>query len=342
MDEKLNASQFPKIFYARHMQPGPARYENETILVDTDAMKAMLPTAVGKPVYIHHQPVDLKNMKEEAAGYITEAFYNELDGWAWFKILAIDDECHNAIKKGWSVSNAYRPTQFANGGTKNNVPYDREVVGGDFTHLAIVPDPRYEDATIMSPEEFKGYQESKRAHLAELQNSLRSKGPSMFKLFKTTREQVSTVDGEVEIELQNGKQVSIAEMIKTVEDAAKAVPQVVMVNGKEMPLADLVSAYENASKPKKNEKDEDEKDAKENADEDDEKDEKKNRKGKSKKNSDDEDDDGEKENAKAEGQKHFDELRNASKNATAAPPQIIDTSANQIARGKARYGRSAA
>lgn len=333
-------SQHAKIFYARHMQPGTARYEDETILVDTNALKSMLKSGVGKPVYINHQPVDLANMKNDAAGYVTDAFYNELDGWGWFKILAIDDECHNAIRKGWSVSNAYRPTQWGAGGTKNNVPYDREVLNGDFTHLAIVPDPRYEDATIMSPEEFISYQESNKRKLAELQNSKPSseKGtPIMFKLFKNKQEEVTSVDLETLVQLEDGKQVSVGEMVnamkknaeddeedkkkkKEEEDKENALNSIVEVDGKKMPVRDLINAYCKANKKNDTEEDEEEK------------------------RKDDEDKENALKKAQAEAvaaKKHFEELSNAHTNVK-QPITIIETSIDQLARGKARYGTQAA
>lgn len=354
-----NARQFPQIFYARHMQPGICGYENETILVDTDAIKNMLPSLVGKPVYIHHQNVDLKNLKEKADGYVTEAFYNELDGWGWCKILAVDDEAHKAIAKGWSVSNAYIPGTFGPGGTKNNCPFDREVRNGDFTHLAIVPDPRYEEACIMSPEEFKTYQESKRRQLQELQNNKKDsqKGkPPMFKLFKNEKKEVTEVDGDTMVELENGMSVSVTEMV----NALKTEPMV-EVEGKKIPLSELVTSYQNhvkanAKKPKKNadkekgedddcmeNEDDEESDKNKKKDEDEESGEKGAKKNKkAKKNSDDEDDDKEKKNdagkaGREEADRHYEELRNAH---LKGQPDIqkIDLGMDQMARGKERYG----
>jgi len=281
--EKRNASQFPRMFYCRHMQPGICGYETDTVLVDTDVLKRMLPTGVGKPVYIHHQDVDLDKLKETAAGYVTEAFYNELDGWGWFKFLAIDDECYQAVANGWSVSTAYIPTKWGAHGTKNNCPYDKEVLDAEFTHLAIVPDPRYEGARIFTPDEFKAYQEGKKRQLEELQNS-KTKGKPMFKMFKNTRQEVSTVDEDTQIELQNGKTVSVAEMINAMkaEKEKENSDQMVDVMGEKMPLKELVNKYEKMC-AKKNEADDKE--------EDEEKKEKKNKKAKMNEGDSEEDED---------------------------------------------------
>lgn len=357
MSEKINASQFPRVFYCRHMQPGICKYDDETVLVDTDAIKQMMPSAIGKPVYIHHHEGSneerLKNLKEEAVGYVTESFYNEMDGWAWFKFLAIDDECHRAVERHWSVSNAYIPGTWGSAGTKNNCPYNRQIMDGEFTHLAIVPNPRYEDAVIMSPDQFKTYQETKKRELVELQNSKAepAKGKStMFKLFKTKREEVSSVDADTQIELESGQIVTVGEMmnsLKTVSDAEKAAKAekekknakknekeddeemenaMVDCDGEKMPVKELINRY---SKMKANEK--------KNADEAEDK-KKADKEAKEKENAEDEkkkkDSDEEAEKANS----HFRELQNAHMKDGGSITPILETSMDMLARGKARYG----
>jgi hypothetical protein len=376
-----NATQQPKVYYCRHMQPGTARYENETILVDGDGMKGLL-SSVGKralPVYINHQDVDLKNIKEQAVGYVTDSFYNELDGWGYFKFVAVDDSAHEAIKKGWSVSNAYMPTEWGPAGTKNNVPYAREVRNGEFTHLAIVPDPRYEGACIMTPEEFKNYNEKAQKKLAELKNS-KEKSP-MFKLFKNKKEEVSgnAVDLDTHIELENGKSLSIREMVEAVvKNSKNADAPKVKVGEKEMTVEELVEAFTNAKKKMKKNgsskaSDDMSKDEDVEGDEDEEGDDeigedKKNKKKKEKKNADGEedcmnadDDDSadkdamknkkkEKKNSSDDGGKEvevseefFNNLRNAHLNPPArANENRVVTSIDGIERGKQRYGSAPA
>jgi hypothetical protein len=250
MNELENASQMPKIFYCKHMQPGIAKYENETILVDVDGMKNLI-ASVGKsktiPIYINHQDVNLKDIKEEAAGYISDSFYNELDGWAWFKMIIVGDEGLSAIKKGWSVSNAYIPTEWGNGGTKIACPYNREVRNGEFTHLAIVNDPRYEGACIMSPDEFKTYQENNRKKLDELKNS---KEKPMFKFFKSSREEVKNMADANEVEI-NGKTYTMEEMVNALEGDAKRKTKKHIVNGVEMTEEEIANAFDLMQKKNK-------------------------------------------------------------------------------------------
>jgi len=223
LSELENASQFPKTFYAKHMQPGICGYLNEKILVEADQMKAMAASFVGKPVFIGHQKVDLDNLKQQAAGYISDSFYNELDGWCWVKFVAVDDAAHEAIQRGWAVSNAYVPTQWDDkGGLWHNIPYDRRIMAGEFTHLAIVDDPRYEGACILSPDGFKSYQAEKKQKLNELTNKKEPK--TMFSFFKTKREPVTAdkIDADTFVEI-DGSVISVQEMVNSVaaDKAAK-------------------------------------------------------------------------------------------------------------------------
>jgi len=324
------------------METGLAGYADETILIDTDNLKSMIPTFVGKPVYVRHQDVDLETMKEQACGYVTDSFYNELDGWLWAKILITDDDGFLAIANGWSVSNAYVPTEWGAGGTHHNCPYDRKIIGGEFTHLAIVPDPRYEEAKIYTPDEYKAYQEDKKKKLEEVHNS-KSEGKKMFKFFKNTKEEVASVDEETMVELQNGKSVSVGEMInamkKNAEDEAEAKKkadeeekskenaedQEVQVGEDKMPLKELINKYmsltnkKNAEGEDKKEVDEDKKENSEDKDEDDKKEDKES-----------------KENSKEVD--HFEELRNAHMKYSPQINATIETPMDQTARGKTRYG----
>ena len=370
-NEINNASQKPRIFYARHMQPGIAKYENETILVDTDGVKALVASGAGIPVYIQHKDVNLKEIKSEAAGYVSDSFYNELDGWAWFKFIAVDDEAHAAISKGWAVSNAYKPTEWGYGGTKNNCPFDREVKNGEFSHLAIVPDPRYEGATIMTPEEFKIYQEGQKAKLAELQNS-NPKGKTMFKLFKNSRQEVTSVDEDTVVEFEDGTSATVAEMRNAVKknEASTAM--------KATEMEELAKKYKNIKKNKKHMKNEDDYEEMDNAeesqgDQDDEGDdeigddkkpdrdykkkdiEKKNKKHMKNEAEVEEDEDSEedeewedgkkgvkenkeKKNSVSDDERYFNELRNANFKAESVAPSV-ETGASMLQRGQQRYGK---
>lgn len=354
-------SQKPNFYYCRHMQPGTCRYDKEMILVDVDAVQAMIKSGHGIPVYINHQvgvPVD--EVKEKAAGYVVDSFYNELDGWAWFKIMAIDDEIRVAVSKGWSVSNAYSPGNWKEGGTKNNVKFDREITDGEFTHLAIVPNPRYENACIMTPDEFKNYQDARKAKLAEVHNSNpeSSKGPSMFKFLSRKNAEVTNASEATHVELDDGRIVTLAQAKELLnakgkknakknegeDDAGDAVDEdlenMCDVDGDEVSLKDMKNAYRNMKKNEKRNADEaEEKAKKEKGDK--ENAEKKNAEDKAaeeKKNADEaaakKKDEDEKTNSKG----FYDQLLNAHQIPGDSDVQIIEISTNMTQRGKDRYG----
>lgn len=349
-EEKKNARDYPRVFYARHMESGLCGYENENILVDADAMKRMAPSFAGKPVYVQHQNVNLDKIQHQADGYVADCFYNELDGWLWSKIIVVSDDGNDAVGKGWKVSNAYVPLEWGGAGSHHNVDFKRKIVNAGFTHLAIVPDPRYENAEIYTPDQYRAYCETKRIELDELRNSKGKKMP--LKFWKTTKSEVKhdEIDDDTMVELQNGKSISVKEM-----NAALAAAEAEDSPASKKLAADL-KRYEELQnkKTKKNAEGQDEEkkveedgEEKINAEDD------CTYKGKSmkvgdlmnrmKKNSETEDDKKSreaKENAEdkeeKENSRHFEEMKNARDKTAEVTP--VDLDVDQLARGQNRYG----
>ena len=171
-----NSKDFPKRYFARHIKEGLVHYRSkdggdELYLVKDDALKKMNPSFEGKPIYIRHvDEVNTDTMKNDAVGYVVKSFYNEFDGAWWAEIIA-DDEAQGYIEKGWAVSNAYLPTELGSGGVYHDINYLKEIKNGEYEHLAIVDNPRYEEAVIMTPEEYKAFNEGRKAELEKLKNS---------------------------------------------------------------------------------------------------------------------------------------------------------------------------
>jgi len=355
--EIKNASRHAQPFYCCHMTPGLAGYNGKNYLVDTEAMKRMAASMVGKPIYIGHQKVDLEKL-HEADGFVTDCFYNEVDGKLWAKCLAVSDAAHQAVKEKWDVSNAYMPTVTDKGGVYNGVDYVKKVLEGYFTHLAIVKEGRYNEAKIFTPEEFRKYQDEKKNELKELQNSKdkNNNGGFKMKFFKNKREEITNgadLDADTQVEIENGVTVSLGEMINAVKKASEDEKR----NAKEklnmdaeiecgdetMTVKELMNRYSKLkknSKEKKNESEEDEdkkskKDEKENEDEgkiaakaDGAKEEKENKNSAS-------------EELTAEEKKHlqkFRELQNAADKGKKTVIKPVDTRFDQIERGKQKYG----
>ncbi len=335
------------------MQPGIARYEyqdketgkmgEEFLFIDADAMKQSAPSMVGKPVYVHHQKVDLANI-QNADGFVSDCFYNELDGWLWAKCLAVSDDAQSALLNKWSVSNAYVPIDWSEGGQHLNIDYNRKIRNYEFTHLAIVPNPRYEEAKIFTPEEFKAYQADKRSELEELQNSkpiperalmfFRSKKEEIKAgetILDTDFTEIKNDDGTVEIvtvgALKEAKRLEVLNAKKNekpLDDDEKDVD----VDGEMVNMGDLKSCYKNMKSEKKNADEAADKKKKEDDKADEEK---KNAEAAEEKEKKDKE---EKENALKE--KNLRELQNAHLKKPA--PSGTDTQMDKEKRGQNRYG----
>lgn len=255
-----NAKSLPQVFYGLHMVEGVAEYaepekEPYRILVGESAIKNMDPTFQGKPVYLDHvDEVDLENLQEEADGYVLDSFYNKLDGKHWVKFIVVSDRAKDAIKRGWKLSNAYIPKAFTNGGLWHGVEYSKEVTSGEYEHLAIVKNPRYEESLILSPDEFKKYNADKERELTQLTNSKTTKektpmGLSKLNIFKRTKVENSVdLDGlmvelpKSKIEMPLTQVVNELDVIKNMNGYANG-DHMVKVGDDEMSVNDLVKKH---------------------------------------------------------------------------------------------------
>lgn len=355
-----NATQKPRIYYGLHMVEGVAEYPEHKssdgrplrILVLENALKEMNPTFAGCPVYVRHvDKVDLEDI-QEADGFVVESFFNRADGKHWAKFIITSDAAHEAIRSGWKLSNAYTIKDFKGGGEWHAVPYSKEVARAEYGHLAIVPNPRYEESEILTPEEFKAYNSQKETELRALQNAKEiSPMKSMFNWFnKKAAENGVEIESAV-VTLSDGSERTVKDLVNAAEAAIKKSDddkgdEPLMANmehkvkcGDEMISVNDLTARYNALKA---EKDEMEKN-------------KKNAEDEEKKNADAKKADEEKQNAKtaeekaaaekaaideaarkkAEDEKHFTDLKNA---ADLKNPSVLETSADRAARGKSRYG----
>ena len=169
--------QLPRVYYGLHSAEGVAEYADEKtgkhyrVLLLEDALKKMDPSFRGKPAYVEHvEKVNVQRIQEEADGYVFESFFNEADSKHWVMFIVVSDEGHEAMGKGWVLSNCYTPSKLDPGGKWHGVDYVEEILDGVYEHLAFVPNPRYQESVVMTPEQFKQYNETCRAELARLKN----------------------------------------------------------------------------------------------------------------------------------------------------------------------------
>lgn len=148
----------------RFIQPGLVRYADVgTVLVRKETLDRMVKSFVGKPVFNEtHKEVTSKDFTSgRADGVINRVTWGPPkdleetknlpdDGWYWVVAQVWDPETKENCRNGYSVSCAYDVLQWSDeGGITNNIPYEREVLDGDYTHMAVVANPRYEGARII-------------------------------------------------------------------------------------------------------------------------------------------------------------------------------------------------
>lgn len=211
------------VFYGMHFYPGVAEYEEPgkeafRVFVNESTIRKMNPSFAGCPIFVEHVDEvdeDLKAVSNEADGWVLESFYNAADGKTWAKFLIVSDRGLQAIRRGFRLSNAYVPNSFGSGGLWNGVTYQKEITDGEFEHLAIVRNPRYDESVIMSPEEFKAYNDEKTVELKRLANS-NEKGERKMKLNIFKRQKVeNSIDLEgMIVELpKSKKEVALTKVI---------------------------------------------------------------------------------------------------------------------------------
>jgi len=124
-----------------------------TGLLKKDAMDRIAPDFVGKPVIIEHQDGEPDELFQNGAavGKITAVRWNGDSGWYECDFTAENSEAADLIEKqGWSVSCAFDSNDNGAGGEYHAMPYDFEIMNGRAVHLALVPNPRYEDSKIFT------------------------------------------------------------------------------------------------------------------------------------------------------------------------------------------------
>ena len=159
-----NQAQRGELFRASHLEPGLVRYEEfvnpitskkgMTLLVEREAIEEMRESFAGRPVYdISHpnfevSPQDVPTGK--AVGITISPSFIGDDTRDWVKFAVWDSEAVEHCKNGeYAVSCSYYPVLDVTPGVYHNMPYDARVVGGEYEHLAIVKNPRYEASRIL-------------------------------------------------------------------------------------------------------------------------------------------------------------------------------------------------
>lgn len=148
--ENINAKDYASTYKGESvMYEGIATYKDESVFLSKDTLKKCMPNLKGRPVIIEHKlGIKPDNMEKYAVGYVTDCEYNNETGDFDCDFVTWNDEAKELLKNGYTLSTSYIPKEFGNGGTFINTPYDKEIKDLDFTHLAIVKNPRYEKVKV--------------------------------------------------------------------------------------------------------------------------------------------------------------------------------------------------
>lgn len=343
-----NATTGGQIMYGLHFCPGVAEYQDSPtsdpyrVFLNEETLRKMDSSFAGKPVFVDHvdgvAPV-VDELRKDADGWVIESFFNKADGKHWVKMVVVTERGLQGIKSGMRLSNAYFQKASREGGLWNGVQYSKEITDGEFEHLAIVDNPRYAESIILTPEQFKKYNEDKMSELDKISNS--HKGATMFKFFKTSKVE-NSIDQDLSVKLpKSGVEFTIAQLIQNADEAeekkkdyhaglADMDHKLKMEDGSYMNLGEFMESHkkmrdEMGSMKKANEERE-EADKKKNAEEEEAK--KKMEEGEK----------AESEKKKNEAQARADALKNAHTNFQAPEQATLRTSGDMLALGKARYG----
>jgi hypothetical protein len=165
LEKKLkNANGSVKSVTIRHLEPGLVHYEylndgkGATVLIQRPFLDRIRQSLVGKPIINRaHRDIDPNAYKNgDADGIIIRAYNDPGDGWDYVEALVWDPATLDNIERGYSASCQYAVNEWTDGGTYHNIAYEREALNGEYEHIAIVPQGRYEGVRILMNSKDKG------------------------------------------------------------------------------------------------------------------------------------------------------------------------------------------
>ena len=140
-----------KCFRAKFLQPGLVKYSFGVCLLNKEVIDRFVYQFEGCPVVIDHKDVTTESAKDDRVGVISKVWFNECDSWYWCDGVIFDQEALDLIDKGFNVSCQYEITEYSENRENklhNGNEYDKTILNGRPEHLAIVQNPRYENAMI--------------------------------------------------------------------------------------------------------------------------------------------------------------------------------------------------
>lgn len=228
----------PGLVHYEDLKDSEGKTRGGTVLVTKEALDRMAASIEGRPIINwDHRKVDPKEYgRGTFQGIITGPAYFASDGWYHAPGQVWDKVTLENIQKGYSISCAYVPTDMeTTEGTHNMVPYQAEVKDGYYTHVAVVPVPRYEGAKIELLNSSKG-------GIMGLLSFFRKDKPDEKVEFDPATAQVRVGDSDIPLgELINSYKAKIAK-----EPVRCGLEDIVEVDGKKVPVKELMNAHKEA------------------------------------------------------------------------------------------------
>jgi hypothetical protein len=269
-DKKVfNESQWPRTYTSKFLQAGLVDYSDMGLgilnLPKETIDQHLINSFVDKPVVVKHKDVNTGNFVDLAVGFIKSVYYNSVDGWYYCDFMIHRDEGHEKIKNGWGVSCAYKVGQLGQGGTKNNIVYNGNIVTGEGEHLALVQNPRYEECRVIINGK-AGVIYNEKDFL--LRNTKQEDNKMFFNFFG--KKEDKGFSGDTLVDIGNGKKAKLADIIalnNSLSDKHEidGKHEIELANGKKLTLEEAVANYAKSLQNKstdENEKEDEDKDNK--------------------------------------------------------------------------------
>ncbi len=150
-------------FGGRHLQAGIVGYpemkhpvtgkQGINVLIEKETIDRMRPTAKGVPVinWAHDFSGGATKWIAEgkAVGVMVGSAWDGDNAWENCEAMVWNKEAKANCRNGFHWSNAWKEDEIDwTPGVHNGMPYDGRVIAAHYTHLAIVPKPRYNGAVI--------------------------------------------------------------------------------------------------------------------------------------------------------------------------------------------------
>lgn len=228
-----------EVFYARHITHGISRYKAGNVLITKPVLDKMNDSFRGKPVVITHKDWE----KQEPVGYVVKSFYLPQDGYFWVEFIVSDKQALEFIKnQNFRVSNGYLTTASGVGGKFHDIEYVEEVLDGEYVHLALTKEPKFDEAIIMNTEDFKKFKKD----LEKIDNKFNEKEDKMgFNLFKKQKVENSEEILNTSFEL-GGKSYTVKDMIGMLSEKLNEGEKKYATCNGEFTAEELVGKYNDA------------------------------------------------------------------------------------------------